>query len=278
MILVFALSSVAMIGGLFSNDDAANTVIRKPNLENGDIIVVPGEDSPEDPVEPEEPAIPDIQLPAEATSTLAYEEVEFHNKSNDSNNYLTIDDNYVVYNGPADYDFTTEDNSYVSIALIDPCERSEIYYNGIDLSKYSYIHIGFTVNNDKYTPEESSILGCSIYPVCRYDTSSYAVNTDYFLRVVSSMNEENFDIESSGGIQSGTTSQTVDYVFEINKEDTSMSRLQVFLNGICVFDNYGEELYKVDPVYLSEIRLWKFNSKSSESSIGFSNLEISVYE
>ena len=270
LMIAICLSSISLMGDVFGDRD--DVPDREPTVDNTP------EDTPEDPVEPEEPAIPNIQLPAEATSTLSYEEVTYHKLSKDPNSYLTLDGNFISYSGPSNYNFVDESNAFVSIALIDPCSGSEIYTNGIDMKTYSYVKLEFDILNDKYNVDERSVLGCTIYPIGRYNTDQYLINRDQWIDVKSSINTGTYDISDSSENIFTADTHHVEYVMEINTDDTSMSRMQIFINGELVFDNYGQELYTADIEYLSEIRLTYFESVSDNSSIGIGNLEISVYE
>ncbi len=270
LIVIVSISATASISNLFVSDDVPD---REPTADN---IV---KDPSEDPVEPEEPLIPDIQLPSEATSTLSYEEVAYHMLAKDPNSYLTLDGNYIAYSGPSSYSFNDESNAFVSVALIDPCSGSEIYTNGIDMNVYSYVKLEFDILNDKYNADEKSVLGCTIYPIGRYNTDAYNINRDQWLDVKTGINTGTFEIQDRLEYRSySAETHHVEYVMEINSDDTSMSRMQIFINGELVFDNYGQELYTADIEYLSEIRLTYFESFSKNSSIGLANLKISVYE
>ena len=259
MILIVSISSISLMADVFGGGD--DVPKREPTVNN-----TPG-DSPE-------PVIPGIQLPAEATSTRFYEEVTYHKLSKDPNSYLTLDGNYIVYNGPSNYIFEDESNAFVSIALIDPCLDSEIYTNGIDMKTYRYVKLEF----DVLKSDDKSILGCSIYPIGRYNTDKYIVNRDQWIDIKSGINTGTFDISDSSGNTFAADTHHLEYLMEIDTDDTSKSRMQIFIDERLVFDNYGQELYTADIEYLSEIRLTYFESASPNSSIGIGNLEISVYE
>ena len=265
--IAICLSSISLMAEMFGGGD--DVPKREPTVNN----------TPGDWLEPEEPAIPDIQLPAEATSTLSYEEVVYHNLGKDPYGYLTLDGNYITYSGPSNYIFEGNSNAFVSIALIDPCPGNEIYTNGIDMKTYSYVKVEFDILNDKYNVDERSLLGCTIYPIGRYDTDKYTINREQWLDVKTGINTGTFEVQDRKEYRSfSAESHHVEYVIEINSDDTSMSRMQIFINDQLVFDNYGQELYTADIEYLSEIRLTCFESFSDDSSIGLANLEISVYE
>ena len=271
MILIVSISSISLMADVFGGGN--DVPKREPTVNN-----TPG-DWIEDPIEPEEPAIPDIQLPAEATSTLSYEEVAYHKLGKDPYCYLALDANYITYSGPSNYIFEGNSNAFVSIALIDPCPGNEIYTNGIDMKTYSYVKVEFDILNDKYNVDERSLLGCTIYPIGRYDTDKYTINREQWLDVKTGINTGTFEVQDRKEYRSfSAESHHVEYVIEINSDDTSMSRMQIFINDQLVFDNYGQELYTADIEYLSEIRLTCFESFSDDSSIGLANLEISVYE
>lgn len=269
MILVFALSSVAMIGGLFSNDDAANTVIRKPNITDGDF----------DP----------IVLPDYGSTILKTPNITFHeNKINkDDVGYLSLKDGYIIYNGEAEYDYKSVNGDrvpYVQIALIDPLEATEIYSNGIAMANYSKIKVEFDILNDyKSYADLSSMLGCTIYPVARGIKSDgtiiTGVNKNTYINTNNGHGDGKFGITAPTGISLEAKKIHVEYVLDIDQENPSNSKMQVIANDTLVFENAdGSALFSNPVDFLSEIRISFFNSQNELSAIGFNNLVVTVFE
>ena len=267
MICVFALSSVAMIGALFSNDDAANTVIRKPNITDGDF----------DPI-----VLPDFGSTILKTSDITFHEDKI---SKDNEGYLSLNGEYIVYNGEAEYDYYSVDKEspFVQIGLIDPLDASEIYTNGIAMANYSHIKVEFDILNDyKCYADISSMLGCSIYPVGRGISATgvtTGVNKNSFINTNNANGDGKFGITAPTGFSLEAEKIHVEYILEIDQDNPSNSRMQVLANDKLVFENpNGSALFSKPVDYLSEIRISFFNSTHELSAIGFDNLVVTVFE